>query len=94
MLYLLLWYVFVSCACLWMGIIIYSFTTKAELESKSLMHFLIMGLIGLTAIGQWVVLFSPLNIFILFLILLFSSAAIFFLPKGDIRFIQKMQGFF
>jgi hypothetical protein len=78
MLYLIIYYLVVSVVCLWVGLLFYSFFTPAELRKKSLAHFQITGLIVLTALGQWIVLFLPVNgITLLFILLLlgFISAA-------------------
>ena len=78
MLYLIIYYLVVSAVCLWTGLLFYSFFTKMELRRKSLVHFLITGLIVLTALGQWIVLFLPVNgitLLIILLLLGFISAA-------------------
>ncbi|OQP51220.1 LIC_10190 family membrane protein [Niastella populi] len=68
MLYLALMYCIISLACLFAGILAYALlsflgivnNTPAE---KPLVFYAITGLIFITATGQWLVLFCPLNIF-------------------------------
>ena len=78
MLYLVLCYFLTTSVCLGTGLLIYSFLPRKGAGSRSIIHFLITGLIGLTAVGQWIVLFTPLNLFSLLLILLLLGFVAFF----------------
>jgi hypothetical protein len=80
MLYLIFYYILITGICLWAGILIYSFI-PSNLVRRSPVHFLITGLIGMTAIGQWIVLFFPLNILRLPGILLLCGLISFFRRK-------------
>lgn len=73
MLYLIFCYSLITFVCLWAGILVYSFLPNAVVKEKSVICFLITGLIGLTAFGQWIVLFIPLSLFPILLIILFLS---------------------
>jgi hypothetical protein len=73
MLYLILYYFLITTICLWAGMVIYSFTPSADSISRPFINYLLTGLMGITAIGQWVVLFLPLNIIALFGILIFCG---------------------
>lgn len=77
MLYLLLLYAFTTALCLWGGLIFYSifhFVNKTA-SDRSFQHplfcYLLSGLILVTTLGQWIVLFFPLN---------FSSLTGFVIP--------------
>src|ERR1700730_2743866 len=67
MLYLLLLYAFTTALCLWGGLIFYSIfhfvnRTSPDLSFQHpLFCYLLSGLILFTALGQWIVLFFPLN---------------------------------
>jgi hypothetical protein len=78
MLYLIFYYLLISSVCLWAGIIIYSFIPLVKPGNLSFINCLITGLIGITCIGQWIVLFLPLNIFTLFAILVLCGIISFF----------------
>jgi hypothetical protein len=61
MLYLIFYYFLITGICLCAGILIYSFIPLVNPGRRSPIHFLVTGLIGLTVVGQWIVLFSPVN---------------------------------
>lgn len=68
MLYLALMYCIISLACLFAGLLVYELLSFFGIIShgapeKPLVVYAITGLIFITAIAQWVVLFLPLNIF-------------------------------
>ena len=69
MLFLMLCYIGITCICLWAGILFYSFFNDRKESGKAILQLLLTGLIMVTAIGQWVVLFFPLNVFVIFFIL-------------------------
>ena len=69
MLYLFFNYFLISCICLWAGILIYSFISSTEAGQKSFIQFLVTGLVALTAVGQWIVLFLPINLITLLALL-------------------------
>jgi hypothetical protein len=70
MLYLIFYYLLVSCTCFWAGLVIYSFIQSFNSGKRSIVHFLITGLMVLTATGEWLALFSPVNGITLFFILI------------------------
>ncbi|MBN8851501.1 MAG: hypothetical protein BGO55_04285 [Sphingobacteriales bacterium 50-39] len=74
MLYQLFFYVLISCVCLWSGMIFYSFFINSEQADSSyqrpLASYFFSGLIMLAALGQWFVLFLPLNAYILWFFIL------------------------
>jgi hypothetical protein len=74
MLYLLLLYALISFCCCWAGFIFYEilnrFYKSPEHHKRPLIFYLITGLILLTAIGQWLVLFLPLDLTSLVIVLL------------------------
>ncbi len=63
MLYLILYYILITFACLWLGILTYSFFPKEIQGGKLIIHYLIIGLIVATVFGQWAVLFLPITLF-------------------------------
>lgn len=70
MLYLILYYFLITTICLFAGIVIYSFIPSDNSIEKPLINFLLTGLMGITAVGQWIVLFLPINIITLLGILI------------------------
>ncbi len=70
MLYLILCYFLITGICLWAGALFYSFIPGEDAENKTLVHYLITGLIAVTAVGQWIVIFFPLRLFFLLFVLL------------------------
>lgn len=70
MLYLILYYFLITGICLWAGILFYSVAQSVDEGGKSLIHYLISGLVILTAIAQWIVLIFPTTFISLLLILL------------------------
>ncbi len=62
MLYLFLYYILITCVCLWLGILTYSYFPKNVQGNKLIIHYLIIGLIVATVFGQWVVLFLPITL--------------------------------
>lgn len=89
MLYLLLYYILVSCICFWAGLIIYSFMPTANSEKRSILHFLMTGLMALTAAGEWKALFSPVNGIALIWILIILSVITFFRKEKLSRTILR-----
>ena len=78
MLFLIFNYFLISCICLYAGILIYTFIPSAEAAKKSIVQFLITGLIALTAVGQWVVLLLPVTLITLIaLLVLFAIISAF-----------------
>ena len=77
MLYLILFYFGITCICLWAGILVYSCIDRERTSERSLVHYLITGLILITVMGQWIVLFFPIRfyslLFILCLVLLLTG---------------------
>ena len=75
MLFLALCYIGITCVCLWTGILFYSFIYRED-NHRTVVHFILTGLIVVTAIGQWLVLVLPLNaqtlIFIIGLCIIFT----------------------
>jgi hypothetical protein len=61
MLYLIFYYFLITTICLWAGIVIYCFIPSANSNSRPFINYLLSGLMGITAVGQWVVIFLPLN---------------------------------
>jgi hypothetical protein len=78
MLYLILYYFGISCICLWAGILFYSFIDRNRGAERTFFHFLLTGLIMITAIGQWIVLIFPVGLFSLFFILCLFILCSFF----------------
>ncbi|HXB29165.1 MAG TPA: hypothetical protein VNW49_05065 [Puia sp.] len=70
MLYLIIYYFLITTICLFTGMLIYSFIPSDVPIEKPLINFLLTGLMGITAIGQWIVLFLPINIITLLGILI------------------------
>jgi hypothetical protein len=71
MIFALCCYMIISFICCWTGILVYSFFPDTDMRKKSVVHFFITGLICLTVIGEWVVLFGPVNLItLLFLFIL------------------------
>ncbi len=70
MIYLIICYSLITSLCFWVGMIIYSYVPYSDSSKRSIVNYLITGLIAITAVGQWIVLFSPLNWKILLLVLL------------------------
>jgi hypothetical protein len=70
MLYLFIHYLLVSGICLWVGTIIYTLVPSPDNPKKSVIQYLITGMIGVTALGQWIALFQPLRAVSLLIILL------------------------
>jgi hypothetical protein len=70
MLYLILCYSAITCICLWVGLLFYSFLEGKKQSQGTIFHCLITGLIVLTSIAQWIVLIFPLTAVSLFFILL------------------------
>lgn len=66
MLYLLLFYIIISSVCFLAGALFYHFINRRRPETnnikKPVVVHMITGLIILTGIGQWLVLFMPLNL--------------------------------
>ena len=76
MLYLIFYYFIITSICAWAGLLFYVLFGLADFGMKSLLHFLLTGLMGLTCIAQWVLLFFPVNLFtlaILFIVCTFIS---------------------
>ncbi len=67
MLFLMFCYVGITCICLWAGILFYSFI-YGEGHQRTVIHYILTGLMVVTAIGQWIVLVLPLNAKALFFI--------------------------
>jgi hypothetical protein len=67
MLYLIFSYLLISCVCLVCGMLVYGFIRKAKPAQTHIIHFLVTGLISLTALGQWIVLILPLSRFVVLL---------------------------
>ncbi len=69
MLYLLVLYAFTTVFCLWGGLIFYSIfhffkKTSSDISfQQPVFCYLLSGLILVTALGQWIVLFLPLNFY-------------------------------
>lgn len=80
MLYLILYYFLVSSICLFAGIIIYSLIPLTDSIERPIINYLLTGLIGFTAVGQWIVLFRPLTVISLFGILILGG--LFSILKG------------
>jgi len=78
MLYLIFNYFGISFVCFWAGMLFYSFLSQDGERPRTIFHYLLTGLILITAIGQWIALVVPLNlislIVILFLLFLLSFA--------------------
>src|SRR5882757_2911259 len=77
MLFLLIYYCLISGVCLWTGIVVYSFFPATN-STRYIVHFLITGLIGLTAFAQLAVLFFPVNGYMLLLFLTICGIITFF----------------
>src|SRR5580700_6400585 len=69
MLYLIICYSVITCICLWVGLLFYSFFGREAQAQRTIFRFLITGLIVLTSIAQWIVLIFPLTAVSLFFIL-------------------------
>lgn len=69
MLYLVVCYLVITCVCLWVGLLFYSFFKQEQQSRKSIFQCLITGLIVLTSVAQWIVLIFPLTTVSLFFIL-------------------------
>ena len=75
MLTLLFTHILISSACLWAGFLFYKYIIRST-EKRSVIFFIISGLILLTTIVQWLVLSFPLNTgmqVIIFAVLLFLA---------------------
>jgi hypothetical protein len=98
MLYLLLLYILITTVCFWAGFIFYTlFPLSANTDSpfrKPLIIYLLTGLIVLTALAQWLVLFFPLNIFSLLAVTIFLLVLYFVFKKNiSARFKNVSFGF-
>ena len=67
MLFLMFCYIGITCICLCAGILFYSFFCR-EGGQRTIIHFILTGLMLVTAIGQWIALVLPLNALSLFFI--------------------------
>jgi hypothetical protein len=86
MLYLALMYCIISLACLFAGLLAYELLSffgifDNDAPEKPLFFYGITGLIFTTAIGQWLVLFCPLNIFSTLAVLAFLTLCCVALKK-------------
>jgi hypothetical protein len=63
MLYLIVYYFSISFICLWVGLLINSVCALADIGKKNIIKVILTGLIVLTCIGQWLVLFIPITLF-------------------------------
>jgi hypothetical protein len=65
MIYLLSYYLAASFFCLWTGLLLNAwlpdFSSRGQAAQKPLVSYLITGLVGLTACGQWLALLMPLD---------------------------------
>jgi hypothetical protein len=91
MLYLLLVYFFISLVCYCGGVLFYNIFSLDDdhrrSSQKPLINYLITGLVFVTGIGQWIVLFFPLNFFSLFSVTLsFIALSLFYRKKIFIHF--------
>ncbi len=92
MLYLVLSYFLGSCICLWTGITIYSYLPPDnKARTRPVIYYFITGLIGLTAFGQWIVLYSPLNFISLTSVLVMVTIAAFFRRKSIAQIFLDIQ---
>ncbi len=69
MLYLVVCYLVITCVCLWVGLLFYSFFKQEQQSSRTIFQYLITGLIVLSSFAQWIVLIFPLTAVSLFFIL-------------------------
>ena len=69
MLFLMFCYIGITCVCLWAGILFYSLFNNRKESKKAILQLLLTGLIMVTAIAQWIVLFFPLDVFVIFFVL-------------------------
>jgi len=94
MLYLILAYLVISFLCLSAGWLFYEIITgsssTANAYTRPIISYLISGLIFLTAFGQWLVLFLPLNIFTLFILLIALSILILARKKNILSFYKQI----
>ncbi len=83
MVFLAIYYLLVTAICFWIGVVLYSIMQK-KMPSGSGIHFLLTGLIALAALGQWIVLFGPVNLRVLIVILLMMLIVSYF-KRGRVR---------
>ncbi len=96
MLYLIFCYAGITCICLWVGFLFYSFLTHNWRCQKTFFHILITGLFVVTSIGQWIVLISPLTAVSLFFISCLGFLVTFFrwkrMKETYIQCIKRIKG--
>lgn len=80
MLFLMFCYIGITCICLWAGILFYSFFYR-DGGRRTVIHFMLTGLMVVTAIGQWIVLVLPLNA--LSLIFIFVLCVVFTIMRRE-----------
>jgi hypothetical protein len=102
MLYLLVLYVIISCVCFLAGTLFYLLVHKPVADAipvkRPVIVYLLTGLMVLTGIGQWLVLFTPLNLLLSSLVLAAVLAMSFFFRKRlqpafeSLRIVKQLPG--